>query len=115
MKNKKIKFYFDENVHALLATLLLAEGLDVCTTLDLKMRGTTDDEQLAIATKEERALLTHNRVDFEQLAKKYFEAGKDHFGIVIARVRSPYELKDRILSLVTSTEGTDLKNSIRYI
>ena len=27
-------------------------------------------------------LVTHNRIDFENLAKQYFEAGQDHSGMI---------------------------------
>jgi hypothetical protein len=43
---------------------------------------------VAYATSQNLTLVTHNRVDFELLAAKYFSKGLTHAGIIIA-VRRP--------------------------
>jgi predicted nuclease of predicted toxin-antitoxin system len=59
--------YTDEDMSALVATLLRSRGLDVTTVPEKATLGKTDSEQLGFATSLGRCMLTHNRVDFERL------------------------------------------------
>lgn len=59
--------YTDEDMSALVATLLRSRGLDVTTVPERSALGKTDSEQLEFAISMGRCLLTHNRVDFERL------------------------------------------------
>ena len=56
--------YTDEDMSALVATLLKSRGLDVTTVPEQDTLGKTDREQLKYATSLNRCLLTHNRVYF---------------------------------------------------
>jgi predicted nuclease of predicted toxin-antitoxin system len=75
--------YTDEDMSALVATLLRSRGLDVTTVPEQTTLGKPDSEQLEFATSIGRCILTHNRLDFERLHLQYLEAGKQHFGIII--------------------------------
>jgi hypothetical protein len=77
--------------------------------------GNTDAEQLAFATDQRKTILTHNRVDFEALAQRYFEDNKTHSGIIIAVRRHPRELARRVLTLLNSLTADEIENQIRYI
>ncbi|MEH2136820.1 DUF5615 family PIN-like protein [Nostoc sp.] len=59
--------YSDEDMSALVATLLRSRGLDITTVSEQATLGKTDREQLEFATSMSRCFLTHNRVDFERL------------------------------------------------
>ena len=65
------RVYVDEDVDILVATLLLARGLEATTARDQGMLGKPDPEQLAFAASLERCILTHNRLDFEKLHTNY--------------------------------------------
>jgi len=97
-----IDLYLDEDVNVLIADLVRARGFRVTTTRTAGQKGTTDADQLAFATSQGKAILTHNRVDFEALAKKYFEEKRPHSGIIIAVRRHPKELSRHILILLDS-------------
>jgi predicted nuclease of predicted toxin-antitoxin system len=107
--------YLDEDVDVLVADLVRARGFDVITTVGAGRLHQSDDEQLAFAAAEERVLLTHNRVDFEQLATEYFAANRSHTGIIIAVRRSPYEVARRVLVLFNQVTADEMENQIRYI
>ena len=77
--------------------------------------GSTDPGQLALATSQGRAIVTHNRVHFEALAQTYFEADKTHSGVIIAVRRPPKELSRRILILLDSMTADEIENQILYI
>jgi len=59
--------YLDEDVSALLATLLRARGIDTTTAREERMLGRLDPEQMQQAVLLERAIVTHNRNDFEDI------------------------------------------------
>ena len=90
-----IDLYFDEDVNVLIAHLVRARGFRVTTTQAAGQIGTTDASQLAFATSQGKAILTHNRVHFEALAQNYFDEKKLHSGIIIAVRRPPKELSRR--------------------
>lgn len=110
-----ISLYLDEDVDVLLAALIRARGFEVETTQEAGQVGKTDEEQFAYATDRSKALLTHNRVDFERLASEYFENGRDHSGILIAVRRHTYELALRTLTLLNSVTADEMRNQIRYL
>ena len=110
-----IDLYLDEDVNVLIADLVRARGFRVTTTQGAGQKGATDADQLAFATSQRNALLTHNRVHFEALAQRYFEEKKPHSGIIIAVRRPPKELCRRILILLDSMTADEIENQILYI
>jgi hypothetical protein len=110
-----IDLYLDEDVNVLIGDLIRARGFRVTTTQAAGQIGTTDENQLAFATSQRKAILTHNRVHFESLALRYFEKKKAHSGIIIAVRRPPKELSRRILILLDSVTADEIENQIRYI
>jgi hypothetical protein len=110
-----IDLYLDEDVNVLIADLVRGRGFRVTTTQAAGRKGTKDSDQLAFATSQRSALLTHNRVHFEALAQKYFEEKKPHSGIIIAVRRPPKELSRRILILLDSMTADEIENQILYI
>jgi predicted nuclease of predicted toxin-antitoxin system len=102
-------------VSAELAYLLRGRGFRVTTTQEAGLVGTTDAQQLAFATANGRAILTHNRVHFEALAREYFAEGKPHAGIIIAVRRNTPELARRVLLLLNLLTSDEIENQIRYL
>ena len=115
MRQLFIDLYLDEDVDVLLAHLVRARGFGVVTTQEAGHVGRTDTEQLAFAVDQGKTILTHNRVDFEALARRYFEDKKSHSGIIIAVRRHPKELARRVLILLNSLAADEIENQIRYI
>ena len=84
-----IDLYLDEDVDVLVADLLRARGFVAVTTRDAGNLGTSDSHQLGQAVATQRAILTHNRVDFEAFANSYRASAHSHFGIIIAVPTQP--------------------------
>lgn len=63
--------YLDEDVSVLVAVLLQARGFDTTTARDERMLTQPDPAQLIYAVTLERCILTHNRLDYEQLHYEY--------------------------------------------
>lgn len=59
-----------------------AEGCHEAGRANLKI---SDDEQLAYATRADRALLTENVVDFLHIDIAWKSAGREHAGIILVR------------------------------
>lgn len=61
------------------------------------------------------ALLTHNRVHFEQLAIDWLEQNRQHGGILIAVRRTPHEIASRLLQILDQTTADEMMNQVRYL
>jgi hypothetical protein len=74
---RTIRFHLDENCSQALAGGLRRRGIDVTTTSDAGLIGASDELHVAYATREGRAVFTHDK-DFVRL----HAAGTPHRGIV---------------------------------
>lgn len=109
------RLYLDEDVSVLVADLVGARGFDVTTTRDEDQLGNSDKAQLEFARENQRALVTHNRPDFEQLVQASFESGDTHWGVIIARRRPPSALAKRLAVLLNTRTAGELQNQVVYI
>jgi predicted nuclease of predicted toxin-antitoxin system len=107
--------YTDEDIAKLVATLLIARGLDVLTTIDAGMTGYSDTEQLAYAVSENRCLLTHNRVDYERLHLSYLKSGKQHSGIIVTPQNNAYEVAKRVGLILNTLTADEVFNHLLYV
>ena len=106
--------YTDEDMSALVATLLKSRGLDVTTVPEQATLGKTDREQLEITRSLSRCLVTHNRVDFERLHLQYLNENKQHSGIIIVPQKNAYEVARRIGVLVSALTVEEINNQLLY-
>jgi hypothetical protein len=120
-KNEKllslyVKLYFDEDVSAAIVTNLRTRGFDVKSARDSGMLGEDDDPQLAFVVSQDRALVTHNRHDFERLHDRYLETGRTHRDIIIAKRQSrPEHVVARLADLLNQISADEMVNQLRYI
>ena len=110
-----IEVYLDEDVDNLVAALLRARGFTATTTVEAGNRGASDADQLAYAAARGQALLTHNRGDFEALARAYALAGHQHAGIILATRRPPHEVARRLLRLLNQVTADEMRDQVRYL
>ena len=74
-----------------------------------------DDAQMLYAVSQRRAIVTHNRVDFEREHRKFVENGLKHYGVIIAKRRKPEEVVTRLLALLDDVSADEIENQLRYI
>jgi predicted nuclease of predicted toxin-antitoxin system len=110
-----VRLYLDESVPVVLATLLHQHGVDCRTVRDAGHLGATDEYQLTVATREGRALFTHDTRDFLRLAKEWNAAGKAHAGILLAHQAPLRELILRFRALLLRDRPTDLSNTVLWL
>jgi hypothetical protein len=75
----------DDSVQRLLIRLLRSGGHDVETPADAGMVGESDAVQLTHAVKTDRALVSRNHKDFDELHELVNRTGGVHTGILIVR------------------------------
>ena len=95
-----IECYLDEDVSSLVADLITARGFVVTTTQEAGQVGRSDEEQLNSAVQRRATLVTHNRADFEALARQYFDSALKHYGLIIAVQRPAHEIARRLLLIL---------------
>ena len=110
-----IEVYLDEDVDVLVADRIRAYGFAASTAVEEGQLRKRDAEQLEYAGSQHKALLTHNRVDFEILARVYLEASQMHYGIILAVRRPPQEIARRLLRILNQVTADEMQNQVRYI
>lgn len=110
-----IELYLDEDVDVLVAELLRVRGYSAVTSLEAHMLGASDQQQFDFAIANQRTILTHNRIDFEEQVRQAFTAKITHPGIIIAARHSPQEIVRRLLVIFNSTTADEMWNQLRYI
>jgi hypothetical protein len=97
------------------AKLIRAKDFQAFTADEVGCKGNADLQQLEYAVSRQSAVVTHNRLDFEELAQQYFAAGQTHYGIIVSVQRLPYEIAERLLSVLNDFTADEMKNQIIYI
>lgn len=110
-----IHLYFDEDVSVGIVENLRTRGFDVLSARDAAALGKSDDEQMLYAVSLQRAVVTHNRVDFEKQHAKFLESGMNHYGVIIAKRRKDAEVVSKVLALLDAVTAEEMKNQLRYI
>ena len=110
-----IHLYFDEDVSAGIVENLRTRGFDVLSARDAGALGKSDDEQMLYAVSLRRAVVTHNRVDFEKQHRRFLESGMKHYGVIIAKRRKDVEVVTKLLALLDAVSAEEMQNQLRYI
>lgn len=111
----RIKLLLDEDVWTGLAAALRKAGHDAVSVNELERKGLADEDQMAFAAAEGRAILTHNIQDFAPLAEVYFNQGIFHSGIIVSRHFEKGELLRRTLALLDALTSEQLANTLRFV
>jgi len=106
-----VRLYFDRHIMTRLAIDLRGRGYDVQTTEEAGKDTASDEEQLAWATAEHRAILTFNIRDFAPLHEAWQAAQRPHAGIIVSRQLGSREyglLLQRMLRLLNHFTAEEL-------
>jgi hypothetical protein len=111
-----IQLYLDEDVSVFVAQLLRPHGFEVLTAREAQNLGGSDAAQLHFAASCQRAILTHNRGDFEWLHEAALREQRPHAGILIANRRaSDFDLARRIMALLNTFTADEVANQLLYL
>jgi predicted nuclease of predicted toxin-antitoxin system len=101
-----------------LAEDLATRGYDCLTTQASANDTLSDEEQLAFATADSRAIVTYNIRDFAPLHEQWLAAGRPHAGIIVSRQLSGRQygvLLTRILRLLSQLTAEDMQNNLVHL
>lgn len=115
MTGKPVKLYLDEHIWRELTQRLRDQGYDALHVYDVERGSQSDEAQLEFAAQEGRAILTYNIKDFSPLARLWYEAGRDHAGIVLSVELDHGELLRQVLKLLATITAEDMANTVRYL
>jgi len=111
-----VRLYFDEDVSAGIVQNLRQRGFDVLCARDALSLSLDDDAQLAFAVAQCRALVTHNRHDFELRHERYLTSEQTHYGIIVVKRRAnDAAVVTRLLELLNVVTADEMINQLRYI
>jgi hypothetical protein len=106
----QVTLYLDEDVFPTLAVVLRGRGYDVMSAHEVGMRQKSDEDQLRYAISQGRALLTFNTRHFAPLAKAYFDARREHFGIILSARTGLSEMIRLTMNMLNRTTADQLRN-----
>jgi hypothetical protein len=78
-----VKVYLDEDLSQSIAVILRQRGVDATSAHEVGTTQLVDRAQLEYATREGRAIITRNAVDFIALARDAVATNTRHAGIVL--------------------------------
>jgi hypothetical protein len=110
------RFLLDEHVWHGLIQVAKEAGTDALPAQAVLPEGTNDEEVLAFAASQGRILLTSNANHFAHLAKQWFFAGREHYGIIILPGQTDKRLFSRALKIIIQHQSAEsFKNSYRFV
>ena len=111
----RVKLFLDEDMHAVLSTLLRKRGFDVAHAQEMDRKGITDEDQLAFAAAQKRCLISFNVKDFARLHNEYVVAGKEHWGIVLSKQIPVGEVLRRVLAALGNQSRDSIRNRLIFL
>jgi Domain of unknown function (DUF5615) len=113
----EIRLYIDEDSQdQSLLRALRARHVDVITVKETQTEGHVDEEQLCLATIQNRVLYSHNIGDFCQLHREFFSTGQTHAGIaLLAQDYSVGEQVKAILEFTTNRTAEEMHNQLAFL
>ena len=109
--SEEIKFYTDEHVPPAVADGLRRRGVDVLRAQDAEMLGASDEEHVALATSQGRAIFTQDD-DFLRLHAE----GMEHNGIVYARQGTPIgNITEGLMLIYWVLDASEMQNHVEFL
>src|SRR5687767_10664513 len=113
-----LRVYLDRHIMTRLAEDLASRGYDCLTTQQAGKDTASDEEQLAFAANNARAILTYNIRDFAPLHDQWLDTGREHAGIIVSRQlggRQYGVLLSRMLRLLSQLKAADMRNNLVHL
>jgi len=113
-----VRLYLDRHIMTRLAVDLRGRGYDVLTTEEAGKDTAADEEQLAFATAENRAILTFNIRDFAPLHEAWQTAERPHAGIIVSKQLGSRQyglLLPQMLRLLNQFTAEDMRGNFVHL
>ena len=106
-----IRLYIDADITYKLAQALRARGFDAMAAHEVGMAEASDDEQMAYAATEGRAVLTCNAQDFTPIFREYWSSQRDHSGIIVSEQLAFGEMLRRVIQFLNSVTADEMRDN----
>lgn len=106
-----VRLYVDADITYKLAQVLRARGFDAVAAYEMGLAEASDDEQMAHAAAEGRAVLTCNAQDFTPLFRDYWSAQRDHCGVVVSEQLAFGEMLRRVVQFLNEVTADEMHNN----
>lgn len=112
-----IRLFIDEDsMDQRFVRALRARGVDATTVGELQTTSFSDEEQLILATEQQRVLYTFDVGDFCQLHNTCITEGRTHAGIIISSQEyAPGEQMRRLLKLMVTKSAEEMVNQLVFL
>jgi Domain of unknown function (DUF5615) len=112
-----IRLFIDEDsMDNRFVRALRARRVDITTVGEIGTTSFSDEEQLVLATNQQRVLYTFNVGDFCKLHSAYMAKGQTHSGIIVSlQDYSIGEQIRRVLKLMTIRSAEDMVNQLVFL
>lgn len=110
-----IALYTDADVHGKLAALIRQHGFDALSAYEAGNAQLDDEEQLSYAVRQHRAILTCNARHFAPLCEAWWQAQRQHYGILVSEQLPLGELLRRTLRLLNMVSADEMRNVYRNL
>ena len=109
-------FIDEDSMDQRFVSALRARGVHVITVGEIGTTSFRDEDQLILATEQQRVLYTFNVGDFCQLHSIYMAEGRTHTGIVISsQDYSVGEQMRRVLKLIAAKSAEEMVNQLVFL
>lgn len=113
-----ITLFTDEMVYRDLASALRRLEYDAMSSHEAGRvgQGVSDEEQLAYATQQGRAILTRDVEDYTRLSAAWRRRGREHAGIIVyTRAHGLSDLLHRVMQYLDTTDPATQYNSVLFV
>jgi predicted nuclease of predicted toxin-antitoxin system len=113
-----VRLYFDRHIKNQLAIDLRKRGFDVLLTEEAGMDTAPDVDQLELAARENRTILTFNIRDFAPLHEQWSAAGRFHAGIIVSQQLGSRQyglLLARMIRLLDQFSAEQMRNNLVHL
>lgn len=112
-----IRLFIDEDsMDQRFVRALRARAVDVTTVGEIGTTSFSDEDQLILATEQQRVFYTFNVGDFCQLHSLYIAQGQTHAGIIISSQEySVGEQMRRVLKLMAANSAEEMLNQLVFL
>lgn len=113
----KLRFYLDEDATSKrLLQALRNRGTDVMSAAEAGMLAQSDEQQLAWAWENRRAIYSFNIRDFYRIHADWLSSGRSHAGIVLGKQENSIGDQMRgLLRLAAIKSAEDMKNNVEFL
>ena len=106
-----VRLYIDADISYKLAQALRTRGFDALAAYEVGMAEASDDEQMAYAAAEGRAVLTCDAQDFTTIFRDYWHSQRDHSGILVSQQLSFGEMLGRGTQFLDAVTADKMRNN----